>query len=63
MSTTINEVKVASAMSNMEYRSVSEIALLSDLSSHTVRDIVYSLYSRGLVESTMKGLTPFYRLK
>lgn len=60
---TPDEIKVASAMSNMEYRSISQIATISQLSSNQVRNIVYSFFARRLVESQVRGLKPYYRLK
>ena len=60
---TPNEIKVASAMSNMEYRSISQIAKVVNLSSLQVKKIVVSFCRQGLVESQTTMLTLGYRLK
>lgn len=60
---TPNEITVASCMSTMEYRSISQIATIAQLSSNQVRNIIYRFLSKGLVESQLQRLTPYYRLK
>ena len=60
---TTNEVKVASSMSNMEYRSIGDIARITGLSTSQVIRIMSSLKVRGLIESRMQGFRTLYRLK
>jgi len=60
---TPNEIKVASAMSNMEYRSISQIAKVVNLSSLQVKSIVVNFCRKGLAESQTTMLTLGYRLK
>lgn len=60
---TPNEIKVASAMSNMEYRSISQIAKIAELAIYQVRPIMRKFTRLGLAESTLHSLTTYYRLK
>lgn len=58
-----NEAKVVSCMSNMEYRSISQIAQIAELPLREVKNILVNLYNRGLVESKTTNLTLTYRIK
>ena len=58
-----DEVKVASSMSNMAYRTIGEIADIAEMSWLPVRRIVRSFIDRGLAESQSQGWTTYYRLK
>ena len=60
---TTNEIKVASAMSNMIYRSIREIAEIAEMPPYQVSNIILSFRSRKLVEFRMQGITTYYRLK
>ncbi len=60
---TTNEVKVASAMSNMIYRSIREIAEIAEMPPYQVSNIILSFRARRLVEFRMQGITTYYRLK
>lgn len=60
---TPDEVKVASSMSNMAYRSIQEIADIAEMSWLPVRRIVRSFIDRGLAESKPQGWATYYRLK
>ena len=57
-----DELEVASAMSNMEYRSIQEIADIAKLPWISTLRIVRSFISRGFVESKLQGFVTYYRL-
>lgn len=60
---TPNEITVASCMSNMEYRSISQIAKSAKLTPYQVGAILRGFCRKGFAESQLKGLTTYYRLK